>query len=65
LGRALQLVKERNDRRFGLVDATNILLMEKHQIDVIFSYDSLYDGVSVRRGHENRFLTRVGPPPSA
>lgn len=63
LARALQRVKERNDRRFGLVDATNILLMEKHQIDLIFSFDSLYDGESVKRGHQNRFLTRIGPPP--
>jgi predicted nucleic acid-binding protein len=61
LARALQMVKDRNERRFGLVDATNVLLMEKHQIDIIFSFDSLYDGVSVKRGHQDRFLTRIGP----
>jgi predicted nucleic acid-binding protein len=59
---ALQMVKDRNDRRFGLVDATNILLMEKHHIDVIFSFDTLFDGVTVRRGYNTRFLQRVGPP---
>jgi predicted nucleic acid-binding protein len=64
LAQGLQMVKERNDRRFGLVDATNILLMEKHQIDTIFSFDALYDGVSVRRGHNTRFLQRVGPYPA-
>src|SRR5437870_3092338 len=33
LTQALRKVKERNDRRFSLVDATNIELMQKHQID--------------------------------
>lgn len=56
---ALEMVKIRNNRRFGLVDATNILLMEKHRIDLIFSFDSLYDGQVVRRGYETRFLMRV------
>jgi predicted nucleic acid-binding protein len=61
LSQALQMVKDRNDRRFGVVDATNILLMEKHQIDIIFSFDAFYDGVSVKRGHNTRFIQRVGP----
>lgn len=58
---AMQMVRERNDRRFSFVDATNILLMEKHKIDIIFSYDTLYDGVDVRRGYNSQFITRIGP----
>ncbi len=61
LVQGLQLVKERNDRRFSLVDATNILLMEKHQIETIFSFDSLYDGESIRCGYNRRFVQRIGP----
>lgn len=61
MARSLQMVKDKNDRRFGVVDATNILLMERHHIDTIFSFDSFYDGVSLRRGYNTRFITRVGP----
>lgn len=61
--RALEKVRMRNNRRFGLVDATNVLLMERHRIDIIFSFDSLYDGEFVKRGYETRFLTRVPTPP--
>ncbi len=64
LSQALQMVKDRNDRRFGVVDATNILLMEKHKIDTIFSFDSFYDGVPLRRGYRTRFIQRVGPAPA-
>jgi len=60
LMQALQLVKQRHDSRFSLVDATNILLMEKHQIDIIFAYDSLYEGESLRRGYTHRFIQRIG-----
>jgi|SRR5437773_4707985 len=59
LVQALRKVKERNDRRFSLVDATNIELMQKHQIDFIFGFDALYDGVPVTRGYSTRFLQRV------
>jgi predicted nucleic acid-binding protein len=62
VSRAVELVRLRNNRRFSLVDATNVLLMEKQRIDIIFSFDSLYDGESVKRGHETRFLTRVPAP---
>lgn len=60
--RAIEMVRLRNNRRFGLVDAMNILLMERHRIDIIFSFDSLYDGEVVKRGYETRFLTRVPSP---
>jgi len=62
VARALERVRLRNNRRYGLVDATNVLLMEKHRIDIIFSFDSLYDGEAVKRGHEIRFLTRIPVP---
>ena len=61
LKKRLRLVKERSDPRFSLVDATNILLMEKHRIDTIFSFDSLYDGETVMRGFNARFIQRIGP----
>ena len=60
LMRSLQMVREMRDRRFSLVDATNIVLMEKHQIDVIFSFDGSYDGIPIQRGHNTRFIHRVG-----
>lgn len=60
--RAVQMVRLRNNRRFGLVDATNVLLMERHRIDIIFTFDSLYDSEVVKRGYETRFLTRVPTP---
>lgn len=60
LVRALQMVKDRQDRRFSLVDATNILLMEKHWIDTIFSFDNAFECESIRRGHHTRFINRVG-----
>jgi predicted nucleic acid-binding protein len=53
------MVKERQDRRFSFVDASNIVPMGKHQIDIVFSYDSMYDGVSVMRGYNKRFLQRI------
>jgi hypothetical protein len=59
LMRALRTVKQKQDRRFSLVDATNVVLMEKHQIDLIFTFDTYYDGVTVTRGHTVRFLQRV------
>jgi predicted nucleic acid-binding protein len=59
LTKSLQMVNERNDRRFSLVDATNVLLMEAHHIDIIFSFDAFYDGVSVERGHNTRFIQRI------
>jgi predicted nucleic acid-binding protein len=58
---ALRMVKEKADPRFSLVDATNIVLMEKHRLDIIFGFDAMYDGVSVQRGFNRRFLRRVGP----
>jgi predicted nucleic acid-binding protein len=61
LMKSLRMVKERRNTRFSLVDATNIVLMEKHQIDIIFSFDSLYDGETVMRGFNPRFIQRVGP----
>jgi|ERR1700723_883632 len=57
--KSLQMVKEKQDRRFSFVDAANIVLMEKHQIDTIFSFDTFYDGVSVRRGFSSRFIRRI------
>jgi len=61
LMRSLRMVRERRDTRFSLVDATNIVLMEKHQIDIIFSFDSFYDGETILRGFNPRFIRRVGP----
>jgi predicted nucleic acid-binding protein len=43
LMKSLRLVRDRQDRRFSLVDATNIALMEKHLIDNIFGFDGFYD----------------------
>jgi predicted nucleic acid-binding protein len=60
LRKSLEMVKNRLDRRFSFVDAANIVLMEKHSIDIIFSFDSFYDGVSLQRGHSQRFIQRVG-----
>jgi predicted nucleic acid-binding protein len=60
LMKSMQMVKERNDRRFSLVDATNVVLIEKHQIDYIFSYDSFYEGFALRRGYNTYYLQRVG-----
>lgn len=59
LVRSLHMVRDRRDRRLSLVDAMNIVLMETHQIDVIFTFDGLYDGVTVMRGYNARFLDRV------
>lgn len=59
LVRALRMVKEKRDTRFSLVDATNIVLMEKHGIDLIFSFDGYYDGVAVQRGYSSRYLQRL------
>jgi predicted nucleic acid-binding protein len=61
LMKSLRMVRERRSPRFSVVDATNLVLMEKHQIDIIFSYDSLYDGETVMRGFQPRFIQRVGP----
>ena len=58
--KSLRMVRERQDRRFSLVDAINLVLMEKHQIDMIFSYDSYYDAEQLQRGHNTRFIHRVG-----
>jgi predicted nucleic acid-binding protein len=60
LMKSLRMVRERLDRRFSFVDATNIVLMERHQIDIIFSFDGLYDGVAIQRGHNTRYIRRVG-----
>jgi predicted nucleic acid-binding protein len=60
LMKGLKMVQEQQNRRFSLVDATNILLMEKHGLDIIFAYDTFYDGVSVMRGFETRFIQRIG-----
>jgi predicted nucleic acid-binding protein len=57
--RSLQMVRDRQDRRFSFVDAANIVLMEKHQIDFIFAFDSFYDGIPVQRGYSTRYLQRV------
>jgi predicted nucleic acid-binding protein len=61
LMKGLSMVKENQNRRFSLVDATNILLMEKHRIGIIFAYDTFYDGVSIMRGFETHFIQRIGP----
>jgi predicted nucleic acid-binding protein len=61
LKNSLRMVKERQDRRFSLVDATNIALMEKHQIETIFTFDSSYEGQTIHRGYNARFIQRVGP----
>ena len=61
LMKSLRMVKERQDRRFSLVDATNILLMERHNIDIIFAFDTLYDGVSVMRGYTPSFIQKLSP----
>jgi predicted nucleic acid-binding protein len=58
---SLEMVRDRQDRRFSIVDALNIALMEKHKIDIIFSFDALYDGVTLQRGYGQRFIHRVGP----
>jgi predicted nucleic acid-binding protein len=58
--KSLQLVRNRQDRRFSFVDATNIALMEKYQIDIIFSFDGFYDGYPIQRGHNTRFIHRIG-----
>ncbi len=59
LTKSLQMVRERRDRRFSLVDATNIALMEKHQIEYIFSFDGSFDGVHIQRGYNVRYIQRV------
>lgn len=59
LQKALRMVKDKRDTRFSLVDATNIVLMEKHRIDMIFSFDGYYDSVSVQRGYSTRYLQRL------
>lgn len=56
---ALRMVKEERSTRFSLVDATNIALMEKYRIDLIFSFDGYYDTVSVQRGYNRRYLQRL------
>jgi len=58
--KSLHMVRDRRDRRFSFVDAANIVIMEKHQIDIIFSYDGLYDGLPIQRGHNTRFIQRIG-----
>jgi predicted nucleic acid-binding protein len=60
LMKSLEMVRARRDRRFSFVDATNIALMEKYQIDAIFSFDGVYDGFPIQRGHNTRFIYRVG-----
>jgi predicted nucleic acid-binding protein len=60
LEKALKMVKDKMDRRFSLVDAANIVLMEKHQIDIIFSFDHSYEGVPVQRGYNTRYIQRIG-----
>ena len=59
LARALRMVKERNDRRFSLVDASNIVLMEDHRIDTIFAFDGFYDGFVVKRGYNTVLIKRI------
>lgn len=59
LVKSLKMVREKQDRRFSLVDATNIALMEKHQIEYIFSFDGYFDGVLIHRGYNARFIQRV------
>jgi predicted nucleic acid-binding protein len=56
---SLKKVKERLDRRFSFVDASNIVLMEKNRIDMIFTFDALYDGVQILRGHNPSFIQRI------
>ncbi|MGA9393206.1 MAG: PIN domain-containing protein [Candidatus Sulfotelmatobacter sp.] len=58
---SLRMVKEKKDRRFSFVDATNIVLMERHEIEVLFSFDTYYDGVFLRRGFNQRPILRIGP----
>jgi predicted nucleic acid-binding protein len=58
---SLRMVKEKQDRRFSFVDATNIVLMERHQIEMLFSFDAYYDGVLLRRGYSTRPIHRIGP----
>ena len=58
--KSLRMVRDRQDRRFSFVDAANIVLMEKHHIDIIFSFDGSYDGVPIQRGHNTRFIQRIG-----
>ena len=60
LMKSLRMVRERQDRRFSLVDATNIVLMEHHEIDNIFSYDGFFEGFPIQRGYNTRFIHRVG-----
>ena len=45
---------------FSLVDATNVVLMEKYRIDFIFSFDALYDEITVQRGYNPRPIQRLG-----
>jgi predicted nucleic acid-binding protein len=59
LMRSLRMVRDKRDRRLSLVDATNNVLMEMYQIDRIFTFDALYDGVTVMRGYNARFLERI------
>lgn len=59
LKKSFQMVRDRHDRRFSLVDATNIALMEKHHIDYIFTFDGLFDGVAMQRGYNLRYIQRV------
>ncbi len=60
LMKSLKMVRERRDRRISFVDASNIALMEKYQIDIIFSFDGFYDGFPIQRGYNTRFIQRVG-----
>jgi predicted nucleic acid-binding protein len=59
LEKALRMVKGKRHANCSLVDATNVMLMEKHRIDIIFSFDAFYDGISVQRGYNSRLLQRV------
>lgn len=59
LREGLEKVRAVQNPRFSIVDATNIVLMEKNRIDLIFTFDAMYDGISVMRGYETRFLRRV------
>jgi predicted nucleic acid-binding protein len=61
LTKSLHMVKARQDRNFSLVDATNIALMEKYRLDIIFSFDWFYEGFPIQRGYTNHFIKRVGP----
>jgi predicted nucleic acid-binding protein len=60
LMKSLRMVRERQNPRFSVVDATNLVLMEKHGIDIIFGYDTFYDGETVMRGYNTRFIQRIG-----